>query len=545
MSLARRQFSILAAVMAMLAVVLIWTFAQQRHLVQRAAKRSEQAAGLLTAMLDQETGLRGYALAHRESFLEPYVEGRSAYTATVRDLRAAVAGDRRSERAFAEEQDLAERWQAAASTAIAAVREGRSAGGVKEAEQRKALMDGFRAANGQLRDRLTARRNLDLAHSARLSIAAVLLMVLGCGLTGGWLITRSARRHASSEETGYRDGQREFSDVIQVVDSEREAHRLIKRHLERSIRGARTTVLTRNNSDNRLEAVTALADDDWLISGLEHAEPTDCIAIRLARVHTEEAGTEPLLSCQVCGGTPGSSSCSPLLIGGKVIGSVLVEHPSVLAEDESRSLLDSLAQAGPVLGNLRTIAIAESRAATDVLTGLANRRAAQDVLKRMVAHASRAGSSLAAVAIDLDHFKSINDRFGHDAGDSVLAAVGVAISAIIRESDFVARMGGEEFLVLAPDTDRTGAIALAETLREAIARERTDSLPEAVTASLGVAVLPADAGNADLLLRRADRALYMAKERGRNRVETVARESDRAVSADGLEDAPLAEAARE
>jgi diguanylate cyclase (GGDEF)-like protein len=174
-----------------------------------------------------------------------------------------------------------------------------------------------------------------------------------------------------------------------------------------------------------------------------------------------------------------------------------------------------------VLANLRNLAFAETRALTDALTGLANKRSIEDTLKRMSAQAGRSLSPLAAVMLDLDHFKQINDLFGHDRGDDVLAAVGLTITQVLRDSDFAGRYGGEEFLVLLPDTNREGALETAERLRAALGAMRVPGEERKVTASLGVAVLPDDAGDSAQLLRHADRALYAAKQAGRNRVETT------------------------
>ncbi len=230
---------------------------------------------------------------------------------------------------------------------------------------------------------------------------------------------------------------------------------------------------------------------------------------------------------------PGTATCEPLLVGGKVIGSVLVEQATPLAESDRRGLIDTVAQAAPVLANLKTIAIAESRASTDALTGLPNRRSMNDTLKRMAAHAGRSSEPLTAIAFDLDHFKSVNDRYGHEVGDAALSAVGECLRDHLRESDFAARIGGEEFLVLAPATDVEGARVLAEKLREALLREEIPQLSQPITASFGVAVLPHHAGNAEVLLRRAERASYLAKERGRNRVEVaITEEPAQAVVAD-------------
>ncbi len=172
-----------------------------------------------------------------------------------------------------------------------------------------------------------------------------------------------------------------------------------------------------------------------------------------------------------------------------------------------------------MLANLRNLAIAETRAATDALTGLPNQRACQDTLKRMLAHASRTVTPLSALLLDLDHFKQINDRFGHGAGDDVLAAVGEVLAGCLRSSDFAGRYGGEEFLVLLPDTDSDGALDAAEKLRAAIAKIDVRQVDRAVSASLGVAGYPTDALDSDTLVRMADRALYAAKAAGRNRVE--------------------------
>ena len=116
--------------------------------------------------------------------------------------------------------------------------------------------------------------------------------------------------------------------------------------------------------------------------------------------------------------------------------------------------------------------------------------------------------------LDLDHFKQINDRFGHGAGDDVLAAVGETLNSALRASDFAGRYGGEEFLILLPDTDSEGAIDAAEKVRAAIAMIDVPQVDREITASLGVAVFPTDALDADTLVRMADRALYAAKGAG-------------------------------
>ena len=183
-------------------------------------------------------------------------------------------------------------------------------------------------------------------------------------------------------------------------------------------------------------------------------------------------------------------------------------------------LRDAAGRAAPILAGQRELARAEERAVSDELTGLPNRRAADETIRRMVAHAGRALSPLGVVLLDLDRFRVLNELHGHSHGDKALAAVGRLLAATARASDFVARYGGEEFLLVLPDTDRLGCLEVAEKIRRAIERaELVQTGP--ITASLGVACLPDDAVDPEHLIRQADRALYVAKAQGRNRVQAA------------------------
>lgn len=161
-------------------------------------------------------------------------------------------------------------------------------------------------------------------------------------------------------------------------------------------------------------------------------------------------------------------------------------------------------------------------AATDGLTGLANRRSLDQALKQEWARGMRSGQPLALLMIDVDHFKAFNDRHGHHGGDVALRSVAQALAASIRRpGDLAARYGGEEFMVVLPETNKTGACVLAEKLRlaiEALPPFGDDTLP--ITVSIGVAThLPVSHDVPEPLFHAADRALYRAKKNGRNRVE--------------------------
>jgi diguanylate cyclase (GGDEF)-like protein len=313
--------------------------------------------------------------------------------------------------------------------------------------------------------------------------------------------------------------RREFVDTLQVTTSEEVAHDLLKRQIERSISASSVVVLNRNNSDDRLEATTTLREDSSLKASLTDAKPSSCLAVLFGRPHTEDPDHEPLTRCVVCGTTGRRATCEPLLVGGEVIGSVLVEHSELLHESEATALRESVSQAAPVLANLRNLALVEFRASTDGLTGLPNKRAVTDTIKRMAAQASRSLAPLSAIVLDLDHFKQINDSFGHGRGDDVLAAVGAVLSETVRTSDFVGRNGGEEFIVLLPDTDADRAAVAAEKVRVAITQISVAGVQRQITVSLGIASMPRHAGDGDQLVRSADRALYVAKTNGRNQIE--------------------------
>ncbi|MEU8078980.1 diguanylate cyclase [Catellatospora citrea] len=159
-------------------------------------------------------------------------------------------------------------------------------------------------------------------------------------------------------------------------------------------------------------------------------------------------------------------------------------------------------------------------AVRDPLTGLHNRRSFEDRLNAALSRAGRAESAVSLLMLDLDHFKAVNDRHGHPAGDQVLRTVAALLVRELRGVDMAARLGGEEFGVLLPGIGHRDAVAVAERLRAAIARCPVvlAGVTIQVTASFGVVSRPADGRTADELLARADDALYRAKRSGRDRV---------------------------
>ena len=170
------------------------------------------------------------------------------------------------------------------------------------------------------------------------------------------------------------------------------------------------------------------------------------------------------------------------------------------------------------------LAVANRRLAnaalTDLLTGLPNRRSAMDLLAQAWSAATRSGSPLSVMVVDIDHFKHINDTYGHASGDIVLREAAHSLRASARREDSVCRIGGEEFLVICPGTDLNAAMRSAERLRASLETKQIliGLTEESVTASIGVAVHEVDTADSDALVSAADKALYQAKKTGRNQV---------------------------
>jgi diguanylate cyclase (GGDEF)-like protein len=190
-----------------------------------------------------------------------------------------------------------------------------------------------------------------------------------------------------------------------------------------------------------------------------------------------------------------------------------------LTSDLSLMMRDSAQQNRKLKQANETIA---RLARTDSLTGLANRRTLNEALQGEIDRAGRQNGTLSVIMADLDHFKAINDRYGHLAGDQVLAGVASVLENHSRPYDLAARYGGEEFVLLLPLTSTDDAIAIAERIRNEVGKIAVPGRPIPITASFGVANWMTGE-TPDELLARADSALYRAKDSGRNRVEDASR----------------------
>jgi diguanylate cyclase (GGDEF)-like protein len=253
-----------------------------------------------------------------------------------------------------------------------------------------------------------------------------------------------------------------------------------------------------------------------------HAEPDRVAAAAWATRQTQlitelDADTNPVLAELL----PGARNVVvvPLFADGRAVGVVAAEHGLRRGSRIERRVVTMIerfsSHAALVLRNAWLVEQLQKVAATDPLTGLANRRTFEETLHRELGRSLRTRDPLTLMMIDLDHFKQLNDTYGHPAGDKVLRSVAAVLARECREFDVVARYGGEEFAVIAPSCGEDDAKQLAERLRAAVT-EVDD--PSPITASIGIAVFREGAADEPALVRAADRALYRAKRAGRDRV---------------------------
>ena len=257
----------------------------------------------------------------------------------------------------------------------------------------------------------------------------------------------------------------------------------------------------------------------------------DCWAIRRSHPHYVPDAASELLCGHV---EPGSESlpslCAPILAQGQPLGLLHLRHLSNVSSTsqggtatDSNTILATVVveDLGLSLANLRLRETLREQSIRDSLTGLFNRRFVDEYLVRELSRAQRKSRQISLIALDIDHFKRINDTYGHSAGDAVLQQVGTLLTDHIRDSDIASRVGGEEFLLVLAESPLELAARRAEVVRNAIHElsvEYDDKDLGRITASFGAAAFPEHGHTPEALFRAADEALYRAKNAGRNRV---------------------------
>ncbi len=317
-------------------------------------------------------------------------------------------------------------------------------------------------------------------------------------------------------------------DELHLCVTAADAQACTCRHLEALVPGSSGATLIINNSRSMLEIAATWNNPLSLADGFS---PDACCGLRAGHLRWRSPGHSAINCSHFTGVPPENYVCIPLAAQGETLGFVYLTFPTQEIADLARSRIlqvnEMVELAAMTIAGLNLRAKLENQSIRDGLTRLFNRHFMAIALEREVHRALRSTSPLAVLMIDVDHFKAFNDAFGHEAGDTVLREVAECFRQSVRSEDVVCRYGGEEFIIILPETNEETAVERAELIRQAISKLRVQSKGETlrqISVSIGIAMYPAPARDATDLVRLADRALYDAKHAGRDRVH-VARES--------------------
>lgn len=306
-----------------------------------------------------------------------------------------------------------------------------------------------------------------------------------------------------------------ISEALDLATAEADVHRIVEHAMSMLAPTAPMEMLVDDPETGELHQVAVSP------SGGAPNCPVDtgagCVAIRRGQTTVFPSSTE-INACPLLRDRPGgpcSAVCVPISHGGSLLGVLHVTGPD--GEPPEAGLIEQLGvlagQAGARIGALRTLESTRLEAATDTLTGLANRRALESQVRDLL----RVGTTFVLAVADLDHFKSLNDTYGHEMGDRALVLFSNVLLDNVRDHDVVARLGGEEFVLVFPQTPVSPAIDAIERIRNALARAVAANGFPSFTCSFGL-THSSVAGDVEGVIRIADAGLLMAKEMGRDRV---------------------------
>lgn len=492
---------------------------------------------LYMVLIDAEAGQRGFLIAGELTFLEPYHRGLERLSNAVAEVEARLDSAGIEAGRIAELKSLVERERHLLAHPLElAGTEGLEAGRAFVATgQGRQNMDRIRKQLEDLRDDLKLTVAVNTAASSRdqeILLAAVSVFLLAAIILStlefatfraeirGRRRTEAELRQASASSTL----AAAMADALQAAGDRHESYAVIERYGSAMLPDHPGALYVYSNSRDHLAKAARWRQPAGDTSLASQFSQDECWALRRGKPHR----TGPGLPDPVCAHVRDPerfSLCLPISARGET-SSVLHISLDATTADATLSRVASAAAnfADQLALGLANIALQErlrAQAIRDPLTGLHNRRFLDEVLPREIQRARRESRPLGLLMLDIDHFKRFNDSHGHDAGDAVLRAVAREIESSLRESDLVCRYGGEEIVVLLPDSDTEASLRIAEKIRNAIRTRDVSGIAagaQGVTASIGVAAFPDHATSGDALIRIADNALYAAKRTGRDRV---------------------------
>jgi len=316
-----------------------------------------------------------------------------------------------------------------------------------------------------------------------------------------------------------------MSDQLQACFTVEEAGNVISHFAARLFPGWSGRVSIMSESRNVLEPSVQWGDCPI---GEEVFSPESCWALRKGRLHHVEPSSTNLACSHLDHPRGGHSICVPLNAQGDTLGTLHLQRGT--HQEVTDAVLDFVTtvaeHVGLVLANLRLRQVLQAQSVRDGLTGLFNRRYMEESLEREVARAGRNGKAISVMMLDLDHFKQLNDSYGHDAGDAVLRNVGQILRKSVRTEDIACRYGGEEFTIIMPEAVEADAVKRAGSIIEKL--KSTSMMHDSISLgpfSISIGISSCDDGSCESasLVRSADKALYQAKANGRGRVEIAAK----------------------
>lgn len=542
--------------------------------------REQDLDQLLTLLRDAETGQRGFVITGKDSFLAPYLSAVRDVPAAHASLLNDFAGSPQRLEAITEIFRVVELKLSELEETIRLRRQGGFAvvEPIVSAGRGKQYMDALRELIGEQariesvhREQLRAQMQLESKRAFYFVNGAVLLnFFLLVGLMtymfrllkdraaiAVTLQQAAGKLSTSAADLEHRNRQMalgaEMLQALGTVSSMEETADIISVYCARILPGLAGALYLYRNSRDLLEPRLSWGPK----AGLEQPfEPIDCWALRRGQPHHASGPTDLCCAHYRDDGAALTAAaderrshgtgvfaqrlCIPLVTHGEVIGMLHLAslagldspgsaQAGVMPQQEAIRLAEQISLA---LSNVKLRETLLRQSIIDPLTGMYNRRYMDETLGRELPRAERKQQHLSVIMLDLDHFKRINDTYGHDAGDFVLKSVAMEINRNIRESDLACRFGGEEMILILPECDLETAVQRAETLRLAIGSLALDHGGRPVgtiTASFGVATFPQQAHDGSSLLQVADEALYQAKHGGRNKV--VAQSIHRAIRA--------------
>ncbi|KTD69441.1 regulatory protein (GGDEF domain) [Legionella steelei] len=316
----------------------------------------------------------------------------------------------------------------------------------------------------------------------------------------------------------------EMSDIMLACSSQDELSHVMTKYCQRMLNFASGYLYVMHPSKNYLEIATTWGTPNDQGNTFS---PDECWAIRLGRVHHVRPSHNELI-CNHVHITNEQNTvylCVPLMAQNDIYGllylEITQETPVAFSENQQLFINAFSELTALAFANVRLRENLRYQSMRDPLTGLYNRRYLEDFLLKQIHQAERTKSPLSVLMLDLDHFKKINDTYGHDAGDAALKELGKVLQDDIRVGDIAARYGGEEFLVVFYSTDAETIKTRAESIRHEISRLQIKYGAQVVgpiTASIGISVFPTHGRTPEELIESADKALYFAKANGRNQV---------------------------